>query len=285
MTEIDIDHLRQWIGRTETATDGLSLLQAMQLAATLDRGHHPAEGQPLPPLWHWLYFAPHAPHSELGDDGHARRGGFLPPVPLPRRMWAGGRLTFHHALRIGETVTRKSEILSVSEKFGAQGALVFVTIRHTLSNVGGPAVEEEQDIVYREAGVTPRSAAAPAPLRDADWREAFTTDPTHLFRWSAVTFNAHRIHYDLPYATKVEGYPGLVVQGPLTATLLLEAYRKQTGRTVRSFSFRGQAPLFCGDTVVLCGRLGGEGFDLWAEGPGGYLAMAAKATGEVCRAD
>lgn len=285
MTKIDIKHLRQWIGRIETATERLALLHAVQLAATLDRGHRPAEGQPLPPLWHWIYFSPHAPHSELGEDGHARRGGFLPPVPLPRRMWAGGRLTFHHPLRIGETVTRRSEILSVSEKSGAQGVLVFVTVRHTLSNAGGPAIEEEQDIVYREPGVTHSAAAPTFPRREADWREAFATDPARLFRWSAITFNAHRIHYDQPYATGVEGYPGLVVQGPLTATLLLDSWERQTGGSARTFSFRGQAPLFCGDTLTICGQRDGAGCDLWAEGPAGFVAMSARATGGARHAD
>ena len=285
MTGIDIDHLRQWLGRTETATELLAASRADKLAATFDRADRPGDGQPLPPLWHWLYFTPHAAQSELVADGHPRRGGFLPPVPLPRRMWAGGRLTFHHPLNLGETVTRTSEILAISEKSGARGALVFVTLRHTLSNAAGLAIDEEQDIVYREAVTTARPAALNAPLPAADWRRPVSTDPTLLFRYSAITFNGHRIHYDLRYATQVEGYPDLVVHGPLTATLLLDAYLRETGRSARSYSFRGQAPLFGNDTVMLCGRRSGEGGELWAEGPGGYLAMSAKVNGEAGDAD
>lgn len=282
MTGIDIDHLRQWLGRTETATERLAASRADKLAATFDRADRPVDGQPLPPLWHWLYFTPHAAQSELGADGHPRRGGFLPPVPLPRRMWAGGRLTFHHPPNLGETVTRTSEILAISEKSGARGALVFVTLRHTLSNAAGLAIDEEQDIVYRAAATTARPAALNAPLPAADWRRPVPTDPTLLFRYSAITFNGHRIHYDLPYATEVEGYPGLVVQGPLTATLLLDAWLRETGQRARSYSFRGQAPLFCGDSLMLCGRRTDGRGELWAEGPGGYVAMSATVT---CEAD
>ncbi len=285
MIGLDIDHLRKWLGRTETLTEQLSVSRADKLAATLNRADRPSAGQPLPPLWHWIYFTPHAAQSELGADGHPRRGGFLPPVPLPRRMWAGGRLTFHHPLRLGETVTRTSEILAITEKSGAHGALVFVTLRHSLANAAGLAIEEEQDIVYREATPTVRPPALNATLPAADWRRAYQTDPTLLFRYSAITFNGHRIHYDLPYATQEEGYPGLVVQGPLTASLLLDAYLRETGQIARTYSFRGQAPLFGNDTVSLCGRRTSEGGDLWAEGPGGYLAMSAKVTAEAGHAD
>ena len=277
-----IDHLRQWLGRTETATEYLAASRAAKLAATLDRADRPGEGDELPPLWHWLYFTPLAAQSELGPDGHPRRGAFLPPVPLPRRMWAGGRLTFHHPLRLGQSVTRTSQIVDVSEKTGARGALVFVTLRHSLANAEGLAIEEEQDIVYREAATTARPAALAAPVPAADWRLPAPTDPTLLFRYSAITFNGHRIHYDLPYATEVEGYPGLVVQGPLTATLLLDTWLRESGQVARSYSFRGQAPLFSGDTLVLCGRQTDGGGELWAEGPGGYVAMSATVT---CEAD
>ncbi len=282
---MDIGHLREWLGRTETATEHLAASRAAKLAATLDRADRPGEGDELPPLWHWLYFTPLAAQSELGPDGHPRRGGFLPPVPLPRRMWAGGRLTFHHPLRLGQSVTRTSQVVAVSEKSGARGALVFVTLRHSLVNAEGLAIEEEQDLVYREAAATPRPAALAAPVPPADWRLPVPTDPTLLFRYSAITFNGHRIHYDLPYATEVEGYPGLVVQGPLTATLLLDTWLRQSGRVARSYSFRGQAPLFGGDTLVLCGRGTDGGGELWAEGPGGYVAMSATVTCEADHAD
>ncbi|MDD2765757.1 MAG: MaoC family dehydratase N-terminal domain-containing protein [Opitutaceae bacterium] len=285
MIGIDMDHLRTWLGRTETVTEQISVPRANKLAATLNRDDRPGKGDPLPQLWHWLYFTPHAAQSELGADGHPRRGGLLPPVPLPRRMWAGGRLTFHQPLRLGEDVTRTSEIITIAEKSGAQGALVFVTLRHRLTNSAGLAIEEEQDIVYRAAASTARPAALSARLPSVDWRRAYPTDPVLLFRYSAITFNGHRIHYDLPYATQEEGYPGLVVQGPLTATLLLDAYQRETGEVARTYSFRGQAPLFGDDTIMLCGRRTGEGGDLWAEGPGGYLAMSAKVTSEAGHAD
>ena len=278
MTAIDIDHLRGWIGRKEESRDTIVVAQAARLAALLDRPP-PSEGEVLPPLWHWIYFTPQAPQSEIGPDGHPKRGGFLPPVPLPRRMWAGGRVRFVAPMRIGEEVTRVSEIVSVAEKSGRQGSLVFLTVKHVLSNAEGAAIEEEQDIVYRAPSTTARPAPATGDLPPADWRDGFEPDPAVLFRYSAVTFNGHRIHYDLPYATGEEGYPGLVVHGPLTATLLMEAYGRHTGARPASFSFRGQAPLFGGGRMQLCGRQTADGsHDLWAEGPGGYAAMSAKAT-------
>lgn len=273
---IDIDHLQSWIGRTEKARDVIAPGHAARMASLLDRPA-PAPGDPLPPLWHWTYFTPDAPQSQIGLDGHPRRGGFLPPVPLPRRMWAGGRLSFHAPIHIGEDVTRISEILSVTEKTGRQGALVFLTVRHSLSNAAGLAIEEEQDIVYREASTTAR----PGPVTEvapADWRDPLDPDPVLLFRYSALTFNAHRIHYDLPYATDEEGYPGLVVHGPLTATLLMEGFVRHTGTLPRTYSFRGQAPLFAGGSMALCGRASDAGHELWAEGPGGYTAMIAQVT-------
>lgn len=274
---IDIDHLCAWVGRTEERRDVISAGHAARMAALLDQ-RAPATGDPLPPLWHWVFFAPDTPHSEIGPDGHPRLGGFLPPVPLPRRMWAGGRLTFHAALRIGDEVTRRSEILSVTAKSGRQGDLVFVTVGHHLSTAAGLAIEEEQDIVYRAPARTARPGAATGDPVPSDWQDGLNPDPVLLFRYSSLTFNGHRIHYDLPYATGVEGYPGLVVQGPLTATLLMESFRAHTGDEPRTYSFRGQAPLFADGRVSLSGRAEGEHFNLWAEGPGGYTAMTAKVT-------
>ncbi len=270
--------LQDWIGRTETQTDTLAAAQAARVALTLDHATPPAEGAPLPPLWHWAFFPPRARQSVLGADGHPKLGGFLPPVPLPRRMWAGGRLTFHAPLRIRDAVTRETEIAAVSEKQGKQGGLVFLTLRHRLSTATGLAIDEEQDIVYRGASSTARPAPADGPPPDADWRDTVEPSPTLLFRYSAATFNAHRIHYDLPYATGEEGYPALVVQGPLTATLLADALVRHTGGRLASFAFRGQAPLFADAPFHLCGRRDGDAFRLWAEGPGGYVAMSADAT-------
>ncbi|RQP04105.1 MAG: acyl-CoA dehydrogenase [Paracoccus sp. BP8] len=273
---IDIAHLQSWTGRTEESRDTITAGHTARMAALLDRPA-PALGDPLPPLWHWTFFAPQVPQSQLGPDGHPRLGGFLPPVPLPRRMWAGGKLQFHNPIHVGEEVTRTSEILSVAEKSGRQGALVFVSVGHKLATQSGLAIEERQDIVYRE----PSTTKLPAPVAEvapADWRDPMLPDPVLLFRFSALTFNAHRIHYDLPYATAEEGYPDLVVQGPLTATLLMDAYTRRSGNLPKSFSFRGQAPLFSGGRMAICGRATDQGHDLWAEGPGGYTGMSAQVT-------
>lgn len=275
MTAIDINHLRKWVGRTEETRDVIAPAHAARMAALLNRPA-PATGDALPPLWHWAFFTPGTPQSEIGADGHPKLGGFMPPVPLPRRMWAGGRLSFHAPLRIGDEATRRTEIISVTEKSGRQGALVFLTLKHCISNAAGLAIEEEQDIVYREPSTT-RQPAPVAEIGAADWRDPVDANPVLLFRYSAVTFNGHRIHYDLPYATGEEGYPGLVVHGPLTATLLMQGFIDHTGTLPRSFSFRGQAPLFAGGQMQICGRPSEGGHDLWAEGPGGYIAMSARA--------
>lgn len=265
-----------WVGRSETAQDVLDAGQAARMAALLDRSATPGPGDPLPPLWHWLWFTPRARQSALGPDGHPAQGGLIPPVAQPRRMWAGGRLRFLAPLTIGEAVTRRSEILSVTEKSGRQGALLFVTLRHRLTGAAGLAIEEEQDIVYHAPSLTPRPGPAEPPR--ADWCDPVTPDPALLFRYSALTFNAHRIHYDLPYATGVEGYPALVVHGPLTATLLMASAQRHTGRAPASFAFRGQAPLFADAPFSLCGTQDGDGAALWAQGPGGYVAMRAEIT-------
>lgn len=205
----------------------------------------------------------------------------MPPVPLPRRMWAGGRLRFLAPLRLGETVRRETEILKVSLKTGRQGALVVVTLRHTLSGKRGVAIEEEQDLVYRESGGEAPPAPPPASPQVASWRDEAIPDPALLFRYSALTFNAHRIHYDAAYATGVEGYPGLVVHGPLTATLLADRLAAHFEGPLTAFSFRGVRPLFVGAPVALCGRPqnGGPGvFELWAETPEGAVAMSATAS-------
>ena len=254
------------------------------MAALLDRPEGPREGDELPPLWHWAYFAPHARQSLIDTDGHPVRGDFLPPVDLPRRMWAGSRVRFVAPLHIGQAVTRRSEILSVEPKQGRQGKLVFVTVRHVLSNEAGVAVDEEQDIVYREPPSAPVTLPEPQEGRsDGEWRESFHPDTVTLFRYSALTYNAHRIHYDLPYAMNVESYPGLVVQGPMTATLLLDACLRRTGGRPSTFSFRGRSPLFGDRTFDICGRAGDApgGHEIWAEGPGGYTAMTARATVET----
>jgi 3-methylfumaryl-CoA hydratase len=280
---MDLDHLRDWIGRTEQRSDDVTATPVAALSATLDRDDPaPLPGSDLPPLWHWLYFLPLARHSEIGPDGHPKRGGFLPPVPLPRRMWAGGRLEFHHPLRLGDELTRTSRIAGVDIKHGRSGSLVFVTVRHEVHNAQGLAISEEHDIVYRDA---PAADAVPPPPQAAPVGEAFsrliTPDPVLLFRYSALTFNGHRIHYDRPYVTEVEGYPGLIVHGPLIATLLLDLLRRERpAAQVRRFSFKALRPVFDIHSFTVCG-----GFDsadantvqLWTRDHEGWLTMQATA--------
>jgi len=232
-------------------------------------------------LWHWLYFLPLPLQSKIGSDGHPERGKFLPPVPLPRRMWAGGRIQFHSPIRVGDEVSRVSKIVDVSQKDGRTGPLAFVLVRHEISNAEGVAITEEQDLVYRENpnpnDPKPASTAAPA---NPDWSREIQPDPVFLFRYSALTLNGHRIHYDRPYATEVEGYPGLVVHGPLVATLLVDLLQKNIpNAVVSSFSFRAMKPLFDTSPFAVCGRLESDGktVTLWAKDENGWLAMCATA--------
>lgn len=274
---VDLLHLRQWIGRGETSTDHLQATPIAALAATLDLPAPPVEW--LPPCWHWLFFLPRHRHREIGPDGHPRRGGFLPDVPLPRRMWAGSQLVFHRALRIGSPVCRQSEIIDVSMKEGRSGPLVFVRAQHRVDDAEGLAITELQDIVYRRMPLHGEASTAPVAARtDEQFSQAVAPDAVLLFRYSALTFNGHRIHYDRPYATQVEGYPGLVVHGPLVATLLIEQLREHTQRRIDTFEFRAVNALLEGAPFTLCGRIDGDTATLWARGPQGGLAMQAKAT-------
>jgi 3-methylfumaryl-CoA hydratase len=277
-----LDHLREWRGRTESRSDEVTAAPIAALSATLDRNDSfPRAGDPLPPLWHWLYFLPISRQSELGDDGHAKRGGFLPPVPLPRRMFAGDRAQFHRPLRVGETISRLSRIVEVTHKQGRSGPLVFVVVRHEISDREGVAVIEEHDIVYRESPKANDSAPAPKmPPADAAWIRQIRPDETLLFRYSALTFNGHRIHYDRRYATEVEGYPGLVVHGPLIATLLLDLLRRNVAdANVATLSFRAVRPLFDTAPFSVCGKVAPDGktAQLWAKDSEGWLAMEATA--------
>jgi 3-methylfumaryl-CoA hydratase len=272
--------LEHWIGRTESRTDLVTPAPIAALAATLDRDDPlPQPGDALPPLWHWLYFLPVHCQSELGPDGHAKRGGFLPPVPLPRRMWAGGRLEFHHAPRVGETITRVSRILDVKHKQGRTGALVFVLVRHEISNPQGVALTEEHDIVFRDFP-RPGDPVPPPPAPGAaTWHRTIHPDDVFLFRYSALTFNGHRIHYDRHYATEVEGYPGLVVHGPLIATLLLDLLRRSVpAAQVKRFEFRAVSPLFDIAPFIVCGKPErSRAIRLWAQNAANGLAMDARA--------
>ena len=278
----DIDHLRSWIGHTETQEDTATLAPLRALTATLDRDDAPQQpGEAIPPCWHWLYFLPMARQSELGPDGHPKRGGFLPPIPLPRRMWAGSRLEFLAPLHVGQALQRRSRIADVRLKEGRSGPLVFVNVDHEISADGRLAIRERHDIVYREMPVPGEAAPAPVAAPDgAQWIREIVPDDVLLFRYSALTFNGHRIHYDRRYVTEVEGYPGLIVHGPLIATLLLDLLRRQLPQaTVTGFSFRAVKPTFDIAPFSVCGRREDDGsVRLWARSAEGHLAMDARAT-------
>jgi 3-methylfumaryl-CoA hydratase len=267
-----------WVGRTETALDTVSPTPARALRATL--GGEPASaftpGAQLPHLWTWLYFLPLAPMSEVGPDGHPKRGGFVPPIDLPRRMWAGSRCVFKGPVRIGDEIQKTSTIVKVSEKAGHAGALVFVTVRHEVSAMRNLAVIEEQDLVYMNIPARWQPPAA-TPLPPFAWSEPVDIDPVFLFRFSAVTFNSHRIHYDRTYATDIEKYPGLVVHGPAQAVLLFDAAtRRHPGRTPASFTFRGIRPLFDFDKVSVHGAPRPDGgIDLFTANAEGAIGMQA----------
>lgn len=237
-------------------------------------------GHPLPPLWHWLHFLPRAPQAALDTDGHPRRGGFLPPIGYPRRMFAGARLLWHRPLRIGTPAERQATIRDVVLKSGKSGSLAFVTVALGFVQDGALCVEEEQDVVYREPGV-PVAAPVPAPwppVPEGSWTRVLQPDSRLLFRFSALTFNAHRIHYDRAYAQEAEGYPGLVVHGPLTALLLAREAQRAAARPLRAFRFRGVAPLFDLGPLRLVGTPQGDSVDLQAQGPDGRPGVLASAT-------
>jgi 3-methylfumaryl-CoA hydratase len=268
-----------WVGRTEHLTDTLDPSRSNALAAALGDPATRNAGEPLPLLHHWLYFWDVRPPAGLGPDGHPARGGFLPPVPLPRRMWAGGRLSFHAPLLLGEEVRKTSTILKVEAKSGKSGELVFVTVEHRLEGSAGLAITEQQDIVYREAsaaGSVPLPAQdAPAP--DAAWRRDIDPDPVLLFRYSGLTMNGHRIHYDRSYAIDEEAYPALVVHGPLMATLLADLGARNLSTPVTGFEFRGQSPAFDSIPLHVCGKPSESGANLWTE-QGGSKRMVATMT-------
>ena len=271
-----------WIGRSESQSDRLTLRPLAALSATLDRDEGPPrEGDLLPPLAHWLYFLPVYRQCDVGPDGHAKRGAFLPPIPLPRRMWAGGRIGFEAPLRAGETARRESQVVDIVEKTGRSGPLVFVLVRHTIRGEAGVAIVEEHDIVYRDAASGSASTPAPAAPVDAAWTREIAPDPVLLFRYSALTFNSHRIHYDRRYVTEVEGYPGLVVHGPLIATLLVDLLRRALpDARIARFTFRAVSPLFDTAPFFVRGQPapGGGSVHLWAANVHGGLAMDATAT-------
>ena len=278
-------HLQAWIGKSEILTDDITAAPVRALSATLDRNDpSPVPGTPLPALWHWLYFLPQHRQSEIGPDGHANRGGFLPPVPLPRRMWAGGRLQWQpeNPLRVGDAVQRTSTIASITHKAGRSGDLLFVLVKHAVHNAQGLGLLEEHDIVYRAAAQA--SDPVPPPVaaeQGAAWQREVVPDDVLLFRYSALTFNGHRIHYDRQYVTQVEGYPGLIVHGPLIATLLLDLVRRHLPDAfIQRFDFKAVRPTFDLHPFRLNAQLSEDGKTarVWAQDHDGWLTMQGSVT-------
>jgi 3-methylfumaryl-CoA hydratase len=280
--KLDLDHLRQWIGRSTEASDIVTAQLVKGLRATLFQEiGEPKTGDAAPFTTHWCLAQPVFPMSMLGPDGHPTRGGFLPPVPLPRRMWAGGELEFFDALRVGDDAKRTSRISDVTMKTGSTGVLCFVSVEHVVTTPRGVAVRERQDIVYRDISATPAaaSAKAPPPAPVATHRETHVSDPVLLFRYSALTFNGHRIHYDRDYVTKVEGYPGLIFHGPLQAAFIVElAAKLHKGQPPKKFSYRGLQPLFEGSEFSVNANDSAASMELWIANAEGQPTMRGTAT-------
>lgn len=267
---------RQWIGREQVVEDVMDPARAQALHATLERpGAPPAAGEPLPPLWHWIYFWPIVPVSALGRDGHLAMGRFLPPIDLPRRMWAGSRFTFRRSPTLGAPAERRSTIADIVRKEGRSGPLAFVTVRHRVSDGNGVCLEEEQDLVFRSEHETGPDRAPPklVPSDSPAWTRRVTADPVLLFRYSALTFNGHRIHYDSNYASDVEGYPGLVVHGPLLGLLMCQlAVDESDGRQPAGYRFRLSQPIFAHQQFVVAGAPLSGGAQVWVQNQDGNLA-------------
>ena len=278
----DLDHLRGWIGKTTEASDIVTAHLVMGLRATLFQEiGEPKKGDAAPWTTHWCLAQPVFPMSELSQDGHPTRGGFLPPVPLPRRMWAGGELQFFDTMRVGDEVKRHSRISDVTMKTGSTGVLCFVAVEHEITTPRGMAIRERHDIVYRDMSSTAPAAPAktPPPPPAAKHRESHMADPVLLFRYSALTFNGHRIHYDRDYVTRVEGYPGLVFHGPLQASFIVELAAKLHGGTPpKKLSYRGVQPLFEGSEFSVNANDTGTGMELWTANSQGQPTMKGTAT-------
>lgn len=282
----NMENLNDWIGRSET-TEGFANSKASDvLNATLDWDAAPFQpGDALPPAWHWMFFPEVVKLSDTGSDGHPAKGGFMPPVPLPRRMWAGTKMTFHQPLRAGETITRVSTVTDVTSKDGRSGALCFVTVKHEISGSNGLATTDEHLTVYREPAEPGAPAPKPQPApTESDWSRIIHPTPVMLFRFSALTNNSHRIHYDRTYVTEVEGYPGLLVHGNLTGTLLLDLFRREMpDATLKTFNLRAISPLYDINDFSVSGKIGDDGVSgtLWAANHDGALAQQADITFQV----
>jgi 3-methylfumaryl-CoA hydratase len=268
-----------WTGRTQEQFDTLTPALLARFCATINSGEL---GDTAPQGIHWCLCLPDTATFELGEDGHPRKGGFLPPIALPRRMWASSKVNFHAPIRAGDSIRRRSTIANITEKTGSSGLLMFVDIDHETSANGIIAVTERQTLVYREAtSAAPemRPADIALDLSGWDWHHSVIPCEAQLFRYSALTFNSHRIHYDLPYAVEVEHYPRLVVHGPLTATLLLDLARQKLGANqLKHFNFRGQSPAFAGEPLHRAGRAEANAITLIAFGGDGRTVMSAEAS-------
>ncbi len=257
----NLEKLKDWIGERETDVDYVTIPSVHRLAATLDRDDPmPKNGDPLPPGWHTLLFPRVVRQSQVGHDGHPTRGDFLPPVPLPRRMNAGRRTWMIDALRVGDEVKKEASIKDVTIKQGRSGQMVFVTVKTDMLSPRGLAITEEMDVVYREEPAPGAPNPAPkTPPANAVWTKVFNPDPVVLFRFSALTFNGHRIHYDYPYVTQKEGYPGLVQNGGLTNLLLSELARAHAKTPIKYLSARNLRPMFADQPFTLCGAPSADG--------------------------
>lgn len=272
--------MKDWLGRKRQEQDEIALGAVRRQAAMLDQDPEAyRRGSEMPESWYAMLFGPTALQKALGPDGHPVTGDFLPPLENTRRMFAGRRVRFHKPMKVGDTVDRVSTVMQVELKSGRSGSFTLVTIVHELTSSSGGAITEEQDLVYREAVSDPKAAAAaatksesapkPEPGPGPQWSHAWTPDTVQLFRYSALTFNAHRIHYDLPYTREKEGYPALVVNGGLTALMLVESARPHLNAAIAGYDARAMRPLFIGQTVALNGRIAGDKAEVWASGPDG----------------
>ena len=273
----DFDYLQRWVGKEHLDRDAASVRHANLMAATIDHAGPLAEGDALPPLWHWLYFHEGLPASRLGVDGHAARGGFLPPVQLSNRLWAGGRLQFDAEIPLGATMDKRSQVLSVEHKRGASGEVVFVTVLHEIHVDGRRCVREEHDIAYKNPSPPGKDRPAAISADIPETSDTWTPDIVQLFRYSALTFNSNRVHYDIDYCRTVEGYDGIVIHGPLTATMLAGLATRVAKAPLRRFDYRARKPALLGQSLSLASRVEGSHARVWATLPEGQVVMEAQA--------
>ncbi|TVR14772.1 MAG: acyl-CoA dehydrogenase [Balneolaceae bacterium] len=269
----------EWIGKSKDQNDSMAPEQLQRFEAMLDRDPGEVQaGTVLPPCAHWVYFTPMGRQSDLAADGHAKKGGFLPPVDLPKRMWAGGTIQFKKPLKTGAPADKKSTIVKIEEKEGSSGKLCFVTVRHQISAYGAVAIDEEQQIVYREASEEGAHPIRTKPMDiDFDWKKSRVLTSTDLFRYSALTFNGHKIHYDFPYTTEEEGYPNIVVHGPLLLTLLLNAFKsKSDGKVIEEVSYKAVGPIYLGEELTITSKdVDNTKVEMRVLGPDNKIAMMA----------